>query len=252
MDANIVKTLTYYRNANVKRHHAFSDVAGALTVYDLTMVLSGSMQYIVDDKIVNLDKNDMIFFKPGDIRNRPLGKEPVNYISFNFDVYNPSILPKNRILRGAVTSEIRAILKAYTAQRLTDRYYSKEKLTNILNYIIFDILSSHSFGTSNKYVIETLKYIDAHLSQQLSLSEISQAVHISRDYLSHLFKTELHKPVIDYINEHKMLLAKIQIEESTRSLPEIATSLGYDNYSYFSRIFKKYIGKSPGYLRIKS
>ena len=49
----------------------------------------------------------------------------------------------------------------------------------------------------------------------------------------------------EYVNERKMLLAKEFILNREMSLADISTYLGYDNYNYFSRLFKQYLGVTP-------
>ena len=70
-------------------------------------------------------------------------------------------------------------------------------------------------------------------------------MHLSRDYIAHIFKRELGKSVIDYVNERRMKIAKNMIGEGKYSLVEISDRLGYTSYSYFSRVFKRYFGVSP-------
>ena len=53
------------------------------------------------------------------------------------------------------------------------------------------------------------------------------------------------KTLTDYVNERKMLLAKELILNGEMSLTDISTYLGFDNYNYFSRLFKQYLGITP-------
>ncbi len=58
--------------------------------------------------------------------------------------------------------------------------------------------------------------------------------------------------MIDYNNERKMILAKEMILNDEISLVETAEQLGFDNYNYFSRIFKNYYGIRPIAFRKKA
>ena len=53
------------------------------------------------------------------------------------------------------------------------------------------------------------------------------------------------KTLTDYVNERKMLLTKELILNGEMSLTDISTYLGFDNYNYFSRLFKQYLGITP-------
>ena len=56
--------------------------------------------------------------------------------------------------------------------------------------------------------------------------------------------------MVEYANERKMLIAKDLILEDKLSLQEVALSLGFSNYSYFSKVFKKHFNTSP--IRFKN
>ena len=77
---------------------------------------------------------------------------------------------------------------------------------------------------------------------------LSDHVHLSEEYISYIFKKNTEKTVIEYINEHKMILAKQMIEEGTLSLKEISESLGFEHYGYFSRVFKNRFHIPPSRL----
>lgn len=60
-----------------------------------------------------------------------------------------------------------------------------------------------------------------------------------------IFKRETQKTITEYINAQKMTLAKELIQSRSLSLSDIAANLGYDNYNYFSRLFKKHYKTNP-------
>ena len=57
------------------------------------------------------------------------------------------------------------------------------------------------------------------------------------------------KTVTDYVGERKMLLAKGMIQAGEHSLQEIAAELGFENYAYFSRLFKRHFHVTPMELK---
>ena len=83
------------------------------------------------------------------------------------------------------------------------------------------------------------------MGERITLSMISEHVHLSREYVAYIFKRETGKTVIEYINERKMLLAKDMIQNGNLTLGEVAERLGFENYGYFSRCFKKHFNTSP-------
>ena len=96
---------------------------------------------------------------------------------------------------------------------------------------------------------DIIKFINEHISEPITLSTVSEKVNLTKEYVSHIFKKETGKTVTDYINERKMIIAKEMILGSHYELYEISERMGYDNYSYFSKLFKKQFGASPSAMR---
>ncbi len=84
----------------------------------------------------------------------------------------------------------------------------------------------------------TIKYIDQHITEKLSLEGISQALFISRSSLCHIFSERMHISPKQYIIQKKMAYATMLIENGT-PLTQAARAIGYDNYSNFYRMYKK-------------
>ena len=68
---------------------------------------------------------------------------------------------------------------------------------------------------------------------------------VTEEYLARLFKKEMNMTVTEYIAQQKLIFAKNLLMSDDISLQDIAEKLGYQNYNYFSRIFKKHYGISP-------
>ncbi|HBF38528.1 MAG TPA: hypothetical protein DDW50_14575 [Firmicutes bacterium] len=100
----------------------------------------------------------------------------------------------------------------------------------------------------NKYssiVQATLRYIGEHYYEGISLHEIASNVHVNSNYLCQLFKNETGENFSLYLTELRLEKAKKLLSSSDLKLYEIAEQVGYPNISYFSRIFKKFTGKTP-------
>ena len=70
-------------------------------------------------------------------------------------------------------------------------------------------------------------------------------MNLSKEYISYIFKKETGKTVTEYTNERKLFIAKKMILETSYPLTYISERVGYENYSYFSRLFKNKFGVSP-------
>ncbi len=245
MNPYIVKKLEHYCNVSLNKCAGFKDCR-VIPYYDLTFVLSGCLVYEIDGIEYTLNKNDCLFLKPGALRIRHDGSEPVSYVSFNFTLTDPALLPElEPVMRSVISKDIRALMSVFSQTHLSQNFHSKEKCINLLNYILYELMDIWEFKSQNPHIQKTMKCVDAHIDEPLSLSKISALVNLSPEYLSALFKKETGKTLTEYINDRKLALAKRLILESAMPLSEIAESLGYENYNYFSRIFKARFSVSP-------
>ena len=88
------------------------------------------------------------------------------------------------------------------------------------------------------------KYISEHYMDKLNLTQIAQEIHANGSYLSRLYKTKTGQNLFDVINKMKLEKAKEYMSQGKR-IYEIAQMVGFDDVSYFSRVFRKHEGCSP-------
>ena len=89
------------------------------------------------------------------------------------------------------------------------------------------------------------KYVDEHLEQPLSVSDVAEAMYMNPDYLSRVFKSKKGTSLKEYILGEKMHTAQALLQTTNLPISIVASKLGYDNYSYFSQVYRKVMGVSP-------
>lgn len=94
-------------------------------------------------------------------------------------------------------------------------------------------------------ISEAMAHIEANFNQDLRLKDVAEAVAISPQYFSKIFKKELGVNFIDYLTQVRMEQAKTMLSENNLSIKEICYRIGYNDPNYFSRLFKKVEGVSP-------
>lgn len=104
-------------------------------------------------------------------------------------------------------------------------------------------LNSEKSGHIDK-IQEVMQYIEAHLSDNISLEQISQIAHFHPNYLIRLFKETTGLPPIQYMNRLRMERAKSLLNGTAWTISAVADAIGMEN-SYFSRMFKEYTGVTP-------
>ena len=101
------------------------------------------------------------------------------------------------------------------------------------------------YGAFRREVAEILRYIDQNTGKKLTLTEIAQQVCMNESYMCTVFKEQVGKSIISYINEKKMQLAVHLIENTDIYIKEVAKQVGITDPFYFNRLFKKYYGVTP-------
>ena len=97
-------------------------------------------------------------------------------------------------------------------------------------------------------VSNVLAYINSHLGEIRSTSDIASALYVSREYLSRSFSRETGMRLGEYLTERRVGAAKEMILKGTAP-DEAAEACGFGNYSYFINVFRKKTGVTPGVMR---
>ena len=123
-----------------------------------------------------------------------------------------------------------------------------EPLCNLELELIDAILAGHTAEdtASMKAVVQHVrKNIDEHYYEPLTLSSLAQKYIVESSYLSRCFKQETGESLTTYLTNRRIQKATEHIQENNVGLTEIAFLVGYDDYTYFSRVFRKVVGVSP-------
>jgi len=88
-------------------------------------------------------------------------------------------------------------------------------------------------------------YINRHISEELSIEQISDACYISKYYLCRSFKKRFGLTIMEYILQTRISMAKELLEKQKASVTQISILCGFSSPSYFSRVFKETVGVSP-------
>lgn len=127
---------------------------------------------------------------------------------------------------------------------------SVEDFRRFIRYVT-DALENHKRRSQNadSLVGRAKKYIDEHISEDMSRESIAEHVALSENYLSKIFKRETGYSISDYLLMRRMARAKSLLIETARPVGEIAMEVGYSNSAYFIKMFKRETGKTPNEYR---
>lgn len=98
---------------------------------------------------------------------------------------------------------------------------------------------------TNRYAAEMLRYIQEHYAERISLTDLSQTLNVSCTHLNAKFKAELGYTFHDFLNYYRISRAVELQKQGNRKLYEIAELVGFSDYKYFNKVYKKYVGYPP-------
>ncbi|OPA78754.1 DNA-binding response regulator [Paenibacillus selenitireducens] len=96
------------------------------------------------------------------------------------------------------------------------------------------------------------QYIDQHLSDNITSIDIARYLYLNSSYFSRYFKRLTGINFTDYVHQYKMKIATNMLKSSSQSLESLAMGLGYSDRTYFSKVFKKYVGTTPSEYKTRN
>lgn len=103
--------------------------------------------------------------------------------------------------------------------------------------------------TEENVVEQIIHYIEENLGGDLSRAKLAARAYISEDYLSKKFALHTGMSIPNYVSTRRMEKARDYFKNTARSVSEVATLVGYTNFSYFSKTFRDYTGCTPNEFR---
>jgi YesN/AraC family two-component response regulator len=89
-----------------------------------------------------------------------------------------------------------------------------------------------------------IDYINAHICEDLSLDHLAKIFYLNKNYLGIIFKSSTGYTIKEYIISKRMMLAKQYLLEN-EPISQVLEKVGFNDYSYFIRTFKKQVGVTP-------
>ncbi|SFL00472.1 Two-component response regulator, YesN/AraC family, consists of REC and AraC-type DNA-binding domains [Paenibacillus sp. 1_12] len=137
---------------------------------------------------------------------------------------------------------------------LLDYIEIKEKFMNLetLSEYLFELLSflePDQPGDANNKFKELLLYTHKHYQEELFLKELSNRFFINISYCCELFRKVTGMTFSQYMTDLRMKKACELLQNSTLSIADVCKSVGYSDYFYFNKVFKRNLGCTPSKYR---
>lgn len=104
-------------------------------------------------------------------------------------------------------------------------------------------------GEEHGIAASIIRIIEREYQENLSLDYLAERVHLAPAYVSYMFKQETGETLVKYITDFRMEQAQRMLDERQLKIVQVGQSCGYENQSYFNRLFKNYFGMTPKQYR---
>lgn len=228
---------TYHKRKNV----CIKLPATRVNYHDLTICINGRLDYEIDGKKIVLNSSDMIYIAPNNLMRRFENNDPCFFISINLYGDSEPLLDKH-FYRNVLSAEVMSILnKLDEAHNLKDN----DKLVILTLYLILEIKSQNKTISDDLRISKMKGFIINHVYDKITNEDIAKHIGYSTLYCETLFKKHTGKTLNQFITETKIAIAIEHMTYDKISLTKIAFILGFCDYNYFSRCFKKITGLTP-------
>ncbi|CAN7373443.1 response regulator [Paenibacillus sp. LjRoot153] len=127
--------------------------------------------------------------------------------------------------------------------------YVSRSIANLRQWIITMIEEAtcriNTVAESQTVIEKAKQYIAQRINEDISREDIASYVSMNPDYLTRIFKKETGLTVSDYVLQERVSLAKEMLVKTDLPVGSIASSVGYNNFSHFSKMFKKATSTNP-------
>ena len=162
--------------------------------------------------------------------------------------FRPAHIKNNGEVTAAFTHIYKTLELGYSSDNLL---FAKMTLAHFINLFVFNArFFSTQLIEKQDCVDMAILYMQKHITENISLNELSSYSNYSVSRFSSLFKQKTGYAPIDYFMQMKIQQACQQLDFTDRSIKEVAFNMGFDDPYYFSKRFKQVIGLPPQQYRL--
>ena len=169
---------------------------------------------------------------------------PLSKGTLRFPVYLPAVDPMARLLGKSFEKIRQTYLEkppGYELEIKAELFHLFFLLYRQAPYQRSD--QEHTEITDKLKVV--LQFIQEHYQQGISVRELADLCHFSEYHFMRFFKRHMNMTSIEYLNQYRLEMASRQLAETNLSVTSIALESGFNNISYFNRVFKRKFGVTP-------
>lgn len=245
---------------------------------EINIVTQGKMECLIGDETILLEAGDAIYINQNVMHSlHPVGDEPGKFdavvfhpmLFFGYEktYLNAKYLTPITAMSGLryflinreyarfadMTALLDELVRVNDSARTGYELITKSCLCRFWVYLLEEFPVSipekkESLSLSELRAREAVLFIERHYQEPVTLDEIAAAIHVSKSECCRCFKKALHTTPFEYLMKYRIFMASVIIrQDSSRqmSFSELATTVGFNNASYFNKVFKSILGCTP-------
>lgn len=232
---------------------------------EVLYILDGTSLVRCGDNSITVTAGDIVIINSGEFHDVIPSTDEITYYCL---IVDREFLKENGINTDECIFEEKSTdekIKEYISE-IANALITKDELyklrCNTLALLIFERLYTHWRKTrvlsprtetpANAIYKRVLKYINENFNKKISIDEMAHSINISKYYMCHCFKECSGKSILEFVNLYRCERAKQLISTKKISIADAAEICGFSNMSYFSKIFKKYVGFLPKEIKAQA
>ncbi|ERL63862.1 AraC family transcriptional regulator [Schleiferilactobacillus shenzhenensis] len=262
IDARFISAGTFIHEAGWTHQRRIIDS------YELMLPIQGAVPMQVGENAYQLKPGALLVVPP----NVPHAGAAPTATAVRFDWFHMTLPDVHAVTEPLVITEqinrAGLLLPNYTDELVMDRVYMiatqlldvyqargrQAYLQSILNSMLYEIamqerivLSKQAAGDEALQPVQD--WLRIHARENINLNQIAAFFSYNPSYLSRLYKAKMHRTIGEEIEHFRLQAAETQLLETTKTVDQIARSVGYDDPKYFMRLFKKHENMTPTQFR---
>ncbi|MES2865050.1 MAG: helix-turn-helix transcriptional regulator [Bacteroidota bacterium] len=247
--------------------HDFIENSHSHNFYLLVLFTKGSGFHTVDFDTYEIQPNSLFVLKPGQVHSWQLSEDIGGYIAFySQDVYNVYFGKKQiddysffrnlknspeMILNDFQTNEISNYFDLLLEENNRNEFKKIDKLLNLLDIIhielarIYESQQEHNLHSYHIKIQELEQLVNQYFKSEKLPSFYADKMNMSLKHLNRICKNILDITLTEFIYNKIILESKRLLSTNSMTIGEVANELGFENYSYFTKVFKKYSNLTP-------
>ena len=160
----------------------------------------------------------------------------------------PVYLPAEDSMARLLGESFEKIRQTFLQKPLGYELEIKSELLHLF-FLLYSQVPYQRSSQEHREITEKLKlvlqFIQDHYQQGITVKELAELCHFSEYHFMRFFKRHMNMTSIEYLNQYRLEMASRQLAETNLSVTSIALESGFNNISYFNRVFKRKFGVTP-------